>query len=51
MTIGHLDKMIDANRAMCVGREKTLGLAVTIKVVGFDYWRAQDRRRQRKRAW
>jgi len=22
---------------------------VTIEVVGFDYWRAQDRRRQRKR--
>src|SRR5512133_3300387 len=49
MTIGHLDKMIDANRAMCVGREKTLGLTVTIKVVGFDHWRAQGRRRQRKR--
>src|SRR6266576_3136975 len=49
MTVGHLDKMIDANRAMCVGWEKTLGLTVTIKVVGFDHWRAQRRRRQRKR--
>src|SRR4030095_8624803 len=49
MTVGHLDKMIDANRAMCVGREKTLGLTVTIEVVGFDHWRAQRCRRQGKR--
>src|SRR5439155_14627959 len=49
MTIGHLDKMIDANRAMCVGREKTIGLTVTVEVIGFDHWRAQRRRRQRKR--
>src|SRR5438128_9764255 len=49
MTVRHLDKMIDANRAMCVGREKTFGLTVTIEVAGFDHWRAQGRRRQRKR--
>src|SRR4051794_41815415 len=49
MTVGDLDKMIDANRAMCVGREKTVGLAVTIEVVGFDHWRAQRPQRQRKR--
>src|SRR5436190_21969845 len=49
MTIGHLDKVIDANRAMCVGREKTVGLTVTVEVTGFDHWRAQRRRRQRKR--
>src|SRR6266704_4997146 len=49
MTVGHLDKMIGANRAMCVGREKTIGLSVTVEVVGFDHWRAQRRRRQRKR--
>src|SRR5438552_13037970 len=49
MTVGHLDKMIDANRAMCVGREKPLGLTVTIEVVGFDDGRAQGRRRQQKR--
>src|SRR5438045_9478854 len=49
MTIGQLDKMIDANRAMCVGREKTIGLTVTVEVIGFDHWRAQRRRRQGKR--
>src|SRR5438874_12404927 len=49
MTVGHLDEMIDANRAMCVGREKTVGLTVTIDVIGFDHRRAQRRRRQRKR--
>src|SRR5947207_10590196 len=49
MTVGHLDEMIDANRAMCVGREKTVGLTVTIEVVGFDHWRTQGRRRERKR--
>src|SRR5437773_11547201 len=49
MTVGHLDEMIDANRAMCVGREKTIGLTVTIEVIGFDHWRALRRRRQRKR--
>src|SRR6476469_1589847 len=48
MTVGHLDEMIDSNRAMCVGREKTLGLTVTIEVVGFDHRRAQGRRRQRE---
>src|SRR5512133_960604 len=49
MTVGHLDEMIDANRAMCVGREKTVGFTVTVEVVGFNHWRAQRRRRQRKR--
>src|SRR5947207_12763415 len=49
MAVGHLDKMIGANRAMCVGREKTIALTVTVEVVGFDHWRAQRRRRQRKR--
>src|SRR4030095_10692378 len=48
MTVGHLDEMIDANRAMCIGREKHLGLTVTIEVVGFDHWRAQRRRRERE---
>src|SRR5213079_3779468 len=49
MAVGHLDKMIGANRAMCVGREKTVDLTVTVEVIGFDHWRAQRRRRQRKR--
>src|SRR5438477_5081448 len=49
MTIGQLDKMIDANRAMCVWREKTVGLTVTVEVIGFDHWRAERRRRQRER--
>src|SRR5437762_8837049 len=49
MTVGHLNEMIDANRAMCVGWEKTVGLTVTIEVVSFDDDRAQGRRRKRKR--
>src|SRR5437870_1933154 len=49
MTVGHLDKITGAYRAMGVGRVKTLGFTVTIEVDGFDHWRASRRRRQRKR--
>src|SRR6266513_4260690 len=49
MAVGHLDKIIGANRDMCVGREKTIGLSVTVEVVGYDHWGAQRGRRQRKR--
>ena len=47
MTIGHLDKMIDANRAICVGWEKTFRLTVPVEVGARDYSWGQGRRRQR----
>ena len=49
MTIGHLDKMIDANRAICVGWEKTFRLTVPVEVGACDHSWGQGRRRQRKR--